>query len=360
MSTAPQFNNHVEPIKRTAVPGTTYRQLPDHHILWIESGNGVYQIDFHNYSYNGKRILFLSPGQYFTVVTGSFELKEIALPASLLAHNPRLITDSRVLFTHVYEAGAVVPSPHFPDLPEMNHLHTWLRDAARHWRAQKPFHPHITPRETNLIFDLRQLIETHYQEQRPVRDYVRALDLSAKWVNRITTSCINRTIGELVRSRQLLEAKRELVFSDKAVNEIAYALDFADPAYFSRVFSRAVGVSPVAFRASYAASRVDPFLEEVWALIEQHFRHTRSVAFYAEQLFLTPKALSAKVKGITGKPLSHLIIDRVIIEARRLLTTSDIPVQEIAWYLGFEEAPHFSRFFKRATGQAPTFFRQQH
>ena len=344
-----------------APSGADYRRLSSYHVLWIVDGQGTYQIDFQNYHYTGDRILFLSPGQYFRVVAGSFKLKEIAVPATLLPHNHQLATASRVLFTHVYEAGAIIPSPQWPhDAPlnETEHLHTWLRKAALHWVQQKPFDPHITPRETNLIFDLRQLIEMYYQEQRPVHEYVRELDFSSKWINRITTSRINRTIGELVRSRQMLEAKRELFFSDKTVKEIAYALDFSDPAYFSRFFSTHAGLSPVAFREAHAASRVDPFLENVWALVEDHFRQTRSVAFYAAQLFLTPKALSAKVKQATGQPFSHLIKSRVVAEARRLLTSSDLPIQEIAWYLGFEEAPHFSHFFKQATGQAPLVFRQ--
>lgn len=343
-------------------PEAVHRPLPGYHIIWIEDGHGVYQIDFHNYSHAGSRILFLGPGQYFSVVAGSFALRQVAVPASLLAHNFQLAEASRVLFTHIYEAGAIAPSPALgPGLPldAEGPLQLWLRDAARHWLEQKPLHPHITPRETELIFDLRQLIEENYREQRPVHEYVRELDLSSKWVNRITTSCIRLTIGELVRSRQLLEAKRELAFSNKDVKEIAYALDFADPAYFSRFFARAVGVPPVAFRAGYAASRVDPFLEDVWALVEQHFRHARSVAFYAEQFFMTPKSLSTKVKKRTGRPLGRLIQERVAAEAHRLLTASDMPVQEIAWYLGFEEAAHFSHFFKRATGRAPLAARLQ-
>jgi len=339
-----------------------YRRLANYHIIWVKDGCGIYQIDFQNYSYTGERILFLKPGQYFSVLTGAFTLTDVVVPASLLSQNPRLAAASRVLFTHVYEAGAIAPSPDLPlvsPLIEKDNLEAWLWDAADHWGKQKPLHPCITPRETNRIFDLRHLIEAHYRERRPVREYARELGLSPKWVNHITTSRINRTIGDLVQSRRVLEAKRELFFSDKTIQEIAYELDFADPAYFSRFFSRNAGLSPTAFREKYASSRVDPFLEDVWGLIEQHFRHTRSVAFYAEKLFLTPKALSAKVKRLTGKPFSQLIKDRVVAEARQLLSTSNVPVQEIAWYLGFEEAPHFSHFFKQATGQAPRVFRQK-
>ena len=112
-----------------------------------------------------------------------------------------------------------------------------------------------------------------------------------------------------------------------------------------------------AFRETYASARVDPFLGKLSALIEEHFRGRHSVEFYAEHFSLTPKALSAKVKRLTGKPLSHLVNDRVVADARRLLKNSDTPVMEIARHLGFEEPPHFSRFFKKAVGIPPTAFR---
>ncbi|TXU28689.1 helix-turn-helix domain-containing protein, partial [Escherichia coli] len=49
--------------------------------------------------------------------------------------------------------------------------------------------------------------------------------------------------------RQLREAKRLLLFSDNAVNNIAWQLGFKDPAYFARFFNRLVGCSPSAYRA---------------------------------------------------------------------------------------------------------------
>lgn len=51
------------------------------------------------------------------------------------------------------------------------------------------------------------------------------------------------------RGRVLFEAKRQLRYTSKAVSEIAYALGFDDPAYFTRFFSRRAGMSPRAYRA---------------------------------------------------------------------------------------------------------------
>ena len=56
-------------------------------------------------------------------------------------------------------------------------------------------------------------------------------------------------IIRLIFDRQLREAKRLLLFSDNAVNNIAWQLGFKDPAYFARFFNRLVGCSPSAYRA---------------------------------------------------------------------------------------------------------------
>lgn len=58
----------------------------------------------------------------------------------------------------------------------------------------------------------------------------------------------NRSPKRLIFDRQLREAKRLLLFSDSAVNEIAWQLGFKDPAYFAR-FLAAVGCSPSSYRA---------------------------------------------------------------------------------------------------------------
>ncbi|EBC0042128.1 helix-turn-helix domain-containing protein [Salmonella enterica subsp. enterica serovar 4,[5],12:i:-] len=69
--------------------------------------------------------------------------------------------------------------------------------------------------------------------------------------SRLTDICrrfANRPPKRLIFDRQLREAKRLLLFSDNAVNEIAWQLGFKDPAYFARFFNRLAGCSPSQFR----------------------------------------------------------------------------------------------------------------
>lgn len=92
-------------------------------------------------------------------------------------------------------------------------------------------------------------------------------------------------------------------------------------------------------------------------LVEQNFRKHHQVKFYAEQLNKSPKTLS-NVFGLYNdkRPLT-IIQERIIQEAKRLLIYTDKPAKEIAYYLGFDDASHFGKFFKKQTGMSLSEFK---
>ena len=94
-------------------------------------------------------------------------------------------------------------------------------------------------------------------------------------------------------------------------------------------------------------------------LVEQHYLDTSSVADYAAMLHVTTNHLIETVKHSLGQPAGQIIRERLLLEAKRLLRYSDLPVAEIATRLNFEDPSYFSRFFKDKTGFSPTEFREQ-
>ena len=93
-------------------------------------------------------------------------------------------------------------------------------------------------------------------------------------------------------------------------------------------------------------------------LVEEHFRQKHNVADYAELLFKSPKTLSNLFKKIGEKSPLKIINERIIIEAKRLLLYSDKTAEEIAYELGYKEAAHFSKFFKKQVGIPPVEFKK--
>jgi AraC family transcriptional activator of pobA len=94
-------------------------------------------------------------------------------------------------------------------------------------------------------------------------------------------------------------------------------------------------------------------------LLEQHFLRHWTVSDYAAALSITPTHLSRLTRSATGHAASHLILERVIREARRNLVYTNLPVSTIAYTLGFNDPAYFSRLFSGATGLSPKSFRDK-
>jgi AraC family transcriptional regulator, transcriptional activator of pobA len=82
-----------------------------------------------------------------------------------------------------------------------------------------------------------------------------------------------------------------------------------------------------------------------------------SVKFMAEQLNTSPNYLSSVLKTVTGKNAQQHIHDKLIEKAKEKLSTSDLSISEIAFQLGFEHSPSFSKMFKSKNGISPLEFR---
>jgi len=84
-----------------------------------------------------------------------------------------------------------------------------------------------------------------------------------------------------------------------------------------------------------------------------------TLEFYADALCVTPKHLSALCRQATGQSAASLLKEKVMTEAKVLLTGTHLPVSELSYRLGFYDVAHFSRWFKQAVGQAPSAYRTQ-
>lgn len=103
--------------------------------------------------------------------------------------------------------------------------------------------------DSHLFRRFEALIEQHYLRRWSVSDYAAALSVTPTHLNRVTRAASGDTASHLILNRTIREARRNLVYTNLPVSTIAYALGFDDPAYFSRIYAAATGLSPRAFRA---------------------------------------------------------------------------------------------------------------
>lgn len=92
-------------------------------------------------------------------------------------------------------------------------------------------------------------------------------------------------------------------------------------------------------------------------LVEKHFRTKHKVIEYAELLNKSPKTLANLFLKYNNKTPLKVISERICLEAQRLLLYSTKSIVSISETLGFSDASHFSKFFKKHYQETPVSFR---
>jgi len=113
--------------------------------------------------------------------------------------------------------------------------------------------------------------------------------------------------------------------------------------------------SAIKKRNTYTQDRFEEFM----TLLEKNIETQKQVAYYADSLNLSNYQLNAITKESVGKPVSQLINEQSILEAKRLLLATSNQVKDVAYNLGYEDISYFIRFFRKHTGQSPEAFRKQ-
>lgn len=92
-------------------------------------------------------------------------------------------------------------------------------------------------------------------------------------------------------------------------------------------------------------------------LVEEHFKFQKRPSFYAGELNISLKHLNRLSMEILKKRATEVILDRVVLEIKRMLVDQNLSINEIAIDMGFEDYSYFSRFFKKHVQLSPTAFR---
>lgn len=111
------------------------------------------------------------------------------------------------------------------------------------------------------------------------------------------------------------------------------------------------------FHANMPESIHNRIADRFLRLVQENFRRERFLDFYADKLDITPKHLSRTVLTQTGVPAVEWITRHVILEAKVMLRSSNLNIQQIAQELNFPSQSFFGKYFKKATGLSPKDYR---
>ena len=104
-------------------------------------------------------------------------------------------------------------------------------------------------------------------------------------------------------------------------------------------------------------TRSDEIQKKFLGLVMKHYTSNRQTSFYASHLSISPQHLCMIVKQKTGRSVSDIIADMVIMDAKSQLKSTDLTIQEISYSLNFPNVSFFGKYFKRYVGVSPQKFR---
>lgn len=140
--------------------------------------------------------------------------------------------------------------------------------------------------------------------------------------------------------------------------ELTIADDYTRDAIFYAIGNLLVRASRQYELTNANSSPSHDLLFRFQELIEKNFATLKTPKEYAALLHLTPNYLNSFCKARSGKSAGELIRQRIILEAKRLLAHTQLPVAQVAYQLNFSDNSYFGRFFKKNTGITPDAFRQ--
>jgi AraC family transcriptional activator of pobA len=250
-------------------------------LIWNREGKGKVKADFTSYDFGPNSLFAFSPYQPF-MFTAEESIKGVAIhfhPDFFCIHkHQEEVACNGVLFNNIYQPPHiridVTTAATFDMLldqikREMQHpalaqyellisyLKIFLITASRLKTGQEPQMLAVTAelKAPFILQNLKDAIEKDYKRKHTASDYARTLNISTKALAKITKTYFNKTLTELIAERIVIEAKRELYLTNKAIKEIAYDLGYEDEHYFSRFFKVNATISPQLYRDTVGFGR---------------------------------------------------------------------------------------------------------
>lgn len=256
------------------------QRLNYYSMIWIKKGKGKLKVDFSEYDFSENQFLAFTPYQPF-MLSSSDLIEAVVInfhPDFFCIHkHHQEVACNGVLFNNIYEPPFVTIDSsaemtinmileqikiemQTTELAQYELLISYLKiiliTVSRLKKEQQLEPIPAAENETPFILqNLKNFIETHYKTKHSPSDYASLLNISPKALAKITKDHFNKTLTNLISERIIIEAKRELYLTNKAVKEIAFDLGYDDEHYFSRFFKNNADISPQLYRDTVGFAR---------------------------------------------------------------------------------------------------------
>lgn len=258
-------NSHFDHIQR----------LNYYSLIWIQQGKGSVKADFAKYNFGLNTLFAFTPYQPFMIQEDE-NISGLVLnfhPDFFCIHkHHKEVACNGILFNNIYDPPFVLVDestrPTFEMLVDqmrsemqnpalaqyellVSYLKIFLITASRLKAQQQQTDKTqiaTSSKEPFILQNLKNNIEANFKTKHSAGEYAAMLNISPKALAKITKAHFNKTLTDLISERIIIEAKRELYLTNKAVKEIAFELGYEDEHYFSRFFKNNADVSPQMYR----------------------------------------------------------------------------------------------------------------
>lgn len=242
-----------------------YAHRDDYYIFGlIIRGMVCIDIDFDRQTVREGEIGLIRPGQIHRFIEGdNFEGLMLSVDRSLVSDQNKLIFEEtsfsckaveisqnkagelKILFSLIYDMVS-----RDEDLSIIiNLVSAFVGITAGCFKKVNHQQSRYNSRHTEILLQLNYLFEFHLVESHSPSFYADKLNLSSTYLNEVVKSVTGWNVSNYIRNEIILRAKRLLYHTNLTVREIALSLGFEDNAYFTRLFTKATGKSPLQFRA---------------------------------------------------------------------------------------------------------------
>ncbi|WP_312089630.1 AraC family transcriptional regulator [Chryseobacterium sp.] len=251
-------------------------KIPHRHsffqILYVSRGAGIHYVDFQEWKIEDGTIFFLSPGQVHDLRFTSRNPEGIMInfnedffndflsQKDFINSLPVFSKSGKYGFRKVDSCKSELESTiakilkviKYDSLYKKQFIQTLVLEIvlmiAIKTKDENPENEII--RNNYLLVKFEKLLEKYFMEAHHPKFYAAHLSVTPNYLNTLCKKLTGKTLGEIIRSRIVLEAKRLLVNSEYTISQIAYELYFEDNSYFSKFFKANTGLTPAEFRKS--------------------------------------------------------------------------------------------------------------
>ena len=232
--------------------------------FFFKKGGGLHYIDFIPFDIHSNSVHIVAPGQVHQMMRELDSEGHVVL-FELSAMNPPAAIEN-FLFEHIcLDAGELKPIFRLDEDQQMllnQRMETIFSCAQRATELDKlrlvnelqlfciacmenAGDEGISVSSDYLKF--RRALKDHYKDLKKVKDYAELLNITERSLNELAKTHSGNSASEVIYNHLVMEAKR-LLRTAISVKETAYALNFDDPAHFSKFFKNKTGLAPSDFQ----------------------------------------------------------------------------------------------------------------